>query len=162
MDNPVLWAGIFLVLAAGFGIGELTMAGSFFLLPFAVGALAAAIVSLLSAPLLVSFPVFLIVSFLVFLGFRPLARRLDAATPDIAGIGANRLVGVTGSVIEEIPAAPGDAGMVRIGAEEWKADADAEVLVPVGTRIRVIEVRGTRLVVEPADIADLPDLPELT
>lgn len=158
MDNPAVWAGIFLAVSAAFGIGEITMAGTFFLLPFAIGALVAAIVSLLSAPLIVSFPLFLIVSFVVFLGFRPLAKRLDADTPDVAGIGANRLVGVTGSVIEAIPPAPGAAGMVRVGAEEWKADTAEDVSLPVGVKVRVLEVRGTRLVVEPADVTGLQEL----
>lgn len=156
MDNPAIWAAIFLAVAAGFGIGEISMAGTFFLLPFAVGALAAAIVSLLGAPLIISFPLFLIVSFVVFLGFRPLAKRLDSDIPDVAGIGANRLVGVTGSVIEAIPPTPGDAGMVKVGAEEWKADTAEDVALPVGVKIRVVEVRGTRLVVEPD--ADMPEL----
>ncbi len=154
MDNPTLWAVIFLVVSAVFGIGEITMAGSFFLLPFAIGALVAAIVSLVGAPLAVSFPLFLVVSFLVFLGFRPLARRLDADAPDVAGIGSNRLLGVSGSVIEAIPATPGDAGMVKVGAEEWKADTPEGVALPVGAAIKVREVRGTRLVVEPAQLDD--------
>ena len=158
MDNPAIWAGIFLAISAGFGIGEITMAGSFFLLPFAIGALVAAILSLLSAPLIVTFPAFLIVSFVVFLGFRPLAKRLDADTPDVAGIGANRLVGVVGSVIEAIPSTPGDAGMVKVGAEEWKADAADEIALPVGSKIRVVEVVGTRLVVEPAEVTGLHEL----
>lgn len=158
MDNPAVWAGIFLAVSAGFGIGEIAMPGTFFLLPFAIGALVAAILSLLSAPLVFTLPVFLMVSFVVFLGFRPLARRLDASTPDVAGIGANRLLGVAGSVIEEIPATPGDAGMVRVGAEEWKAEATAGVALPVGLEIRVIEVRGTRLVVEPVEVTGLSEL----
>ena len=150
MDNPAVWAAVYLAAAAAFGVGEISMAGSFFLLPFAIGALTASIVSLLGAPLVVSFPLFLIVSFVVFLGFRPLARRLDAATPDVAGIGANRLVGVSGTVVEAIPATPGEAGMVRVDAEEWKADTPQGITLEVGTTVRVLEVRGTRLVVEPA------------
>jgi membrane protein implicated in regulation of membrane protease activity len=151
MDNPALWAGVYLAVAVGFGIGEMAMPGSFFLLPFAVGATVAAIIGLLGGPLVVSFPAFLIVSFGVFLGLRPLAKRLEADTPEVAGIGANRLVGVTGSVIEAIPSTPGDAGMVRVAAEEWRADTAEDVSLPVGLKIRVLEVRGTRLVVEPAD-----------
>lgn len=155
MDNPAVWAGIYLAVAAGFGIGEITMPGTFFLLPFAIGALVSAIISLVGAPLIVSFPVFLVASFVVFLGFRPLARRLDADTPDVAGIGANRLVGERGSVIEAVPPTPGDAGMVRVGAEEWKADAVEDIGLPVGSTIRVLEVRGTRLLVEPTDVPGL-------
>ena len=94
---------------------------------------------------------FLVASFAVFLGFRPLARRLDAALPDVAGIGSNRLIGVTGSVISAIPATPGAAGMVRVGAEDWRADTVDEIALPVGARVRVLEVRGTRLVVEPVE-----------
>jgi membrane protein implicated in regulation of membrane protease activity len=150
MDNPSVWAGIYLAIAAAFGIGEIAMAGTFFLLPFAIGALVASIVSLVGAPVIVSFPVFLVTSFMVFLGFRPLARRLDASTPEVAGIGANRLVGVTGTVTEMIPATPGEAGMVRVDAEIWKADSSPGTSLEVGTNVRVLEVRGTRLVVEPA------------
>ncbi|MEM8922305.1 MAG: NfeD family protein [Actinomycetota bacterium] len=161
MDNPSLWAVIWLALMTGVGIGELSMAGSFFLLPFAVGALSAAIVSLIGLGPGVSFPVFMVVSFVSFLGMRPLARRLDASTPDVAGIGANRLVGVTGDVIEIIPPGEHDAGMVRIGAEEWKANSNEGLMLGVGQRIRVREVRGTRLVVEPVEYGDLTDTPEL-
>jgi membrane protein implicated in regulation of membrane protease activity len=153
MDNPAVWAGIYLAVAAIFGLGEISMAGSFFLLPFAIGALVASIVSLLGAPLLLSFPVFLVVSFVVFLGFRPLARRLDADTPDVAGIGANRLLGVSGSVVEAIPPTAGEAGMVRVDAEVWKADTATGAGLDVGTSVRVLEVRGTRLVVEAADVS---------
>ena len=99
MDNPTMWAVIWLAAMAGFGVGELLLAGSFFLLPFAVGSLAAAIVSLVGAPLVVSFPVFLVCSFATYLGMRPLARRMEASTPEVAGIGANRLLGVAGTVI---------------------------------------------------------------
>ncbi len=151
MDDPVVWAGIYVAAAAAFGLGEISMAGTFFLLPFAIGALVAAVVSLLGAPLLVSFPIFLAASFGVFLGFRPLARRLDADLPDVAGIGANRLVGATGTVMEAIPATGGEAGMVRVEAEEWKAATHTGIGLPAGAMVRVIEVRGTRLVVEPVD-----------
>lgn len=151
MENPGVWAAIYLAVAVGFGIGELLLPSSLYLLPFAVGALASSIVSLMGAGPEISFPLFLAASFAVFLGFRPLARRLDAALPDVAGIGSNRLIGVTGSVISAIPATPGAAGMVRVGAEDWRADTIDEIALPVGARVRVIEVRGTRLVVEPVE-----------
>lgn len=151
MENPGVWAAIYLAVAVGFGIGEMLLPSSLYLLPFAVGALASSIVSLMGAGPEVSFPLFLVASFAVFLGFRPLARRLDAALPDVAGIGSNRLIGVTGSVISAIPATPGAAGMVRVGTEDWRADTVYEMALPVGARVRVLEVRGTRLVVEPVE-----------
>ena len=161
MENPSVWAVIWLALMAGLGIGELLMAGSFFLLPFALGALSAAIVSLLGAGPAISFPLFVGVSFVGFLGMRPLARRLDASTPDVAGIGANRLVGVTGNVIEAIPAGEHDSGLVRVGAEDWRANCVEGLALGVGQRIRVREIRGTRLLVEPAEFNEFIDQPEL-
>ncbi len=155
MDNPTIWAVIWLALMAGLGIGELMMAGSFFLLPFAVGALVAGVVSLVGGPLPLSFTAFVAVSGASFLAMRPLARRLDADTPDVAGVGANRLLGTTGSVVEIIPAGDHDAGMVKVGGEEWKANTLDGLALDVGRRVRVLDVRGTRLVVEAADEFDV-------
>ena len=149
MENPAVWAGIFLATAVAFAVAELVLPSSFYLLPFAVGALIACVVSLFGAPPVVSFPTFLAASFVVFLSLRPLARRLDATIPDVIGTGANRLIGITGSVTQAIPEQPGAAGMVRVGAEDWRADAINDLALPVGALIRVREVRGTRLVVEP-------------
>lgn len=158
MESPAIWAGIFLAVAAAFGIGEIAMPGSFFLLPFAIGGLTAAIISLLGAPLLVSFPIFIAMSFAVFLGLRPLARKMEADTPDVAGIGANRLVGTTGLVTTAIAATPGEAGMVKVAGEEWRADAVDELSIPDGSKIRVVAIRGTRVVVEPVGATELPEL----
>lgn len=156
MENPAVWAGIFLATAVGFAVAEIVLPSSFYLLPFAIGALVASVASLFHAPPAVSFPTFLVTSFLVFLSFRPLARRLDATVPDVAGIGANRLIGVTGSVTQAIPGQPGVAGMVRVGAEDWRADAVDDQPLPVGARVRVREIRGTRLLVEPVDLIQPP------
>ncbi len=156
MDNPAVWAGIFLATAVGFAIAEIVLPSSFYLLPFAIGALVASVASLFGAHPVVSFPTFLVASFLVFLSFRPLARRLDATVPDVAGIGANRLIGVIGSVTQAIPGEAGMAGMVRVGAEDWRADAVDGHPLPVGAQVRVREVQGTRLLVEPVDLYQPP------
>ena len=96
-----------------------------------------------------------VVSMAAFFGMRPLARRLDAAAPEVAGIGANRLVGAEGIVLTPIPGTPGDAGMVRVGTEEWRADSHPGVAVTAGTKVRIIEIHGTRLLVEPIGIDDV-------
>lgn len=154
MDDSAVWAAIWLAVAAGFGIGEILLAGSFFLLPFAAGALAAAVVSIIGAPVLAGWAVFLVVSVASFFALRPLARRLDANAPEVSGIGANRLQGASGIVLAPISATPGDAGLVRIGTEEWRADTRAGIALSAGTKIQVIEVQGTRLLVEPVTVED--------
>jgi len=154
VSQSAIWAAIWLAAAAVFGIGEILIAGSFFLFPFAVGALAAAVASLI-APVVVSWVVFIVVSMGAFFGMRPLARRLDANAPNVAGIGANRLLGVEGIVLAPISATPGDAGLVKVGTEQWRADTRPGVALAAGTKIRVIEVQGTRLLVEPVGIDDV-------
>jgi len=159
VDSPeTVWAILYLVVAVAFGAGEMTMPGSFFLLPFSVGGIAAALVSVLGLGLAFSFPVFVLVSFLVFLGFRPLARKLEAETPELAGVGSNRLLGTIGQVLQAIPADAGVSGMVKVSSEVWRADADNGVTIPAGSQIRVIQVTGTRLIVEPVDNVDIPEL----
>ena len=155
MEDSAVWAVIWFAAAAAFGIGEILIAGTFFLLPFAAGALAAAIASLLTAPPLASWVVFLVVSVVAFLGMRPFAKRLETNAPDVAGIGANRLKGASGIVLAPISATPGDAGLVRVGTEEWRADTRPGVAVSAGTKVTVVEVQGTRLLVEPVGIDDV-------
>lgn len=154
MTQSAIWAVIWLATAAVFGIGEILIAGSFFLMPFAIGALAAAITSLLGS-IVLSWLVFLVVSVATFFGMRPLARRLELNAPSVAGIGANRLVGAEGTVLAPIPATAGDAGMVKVGTEEWRADTRPGVAVAAGSKVRIIEIQGTRLVVEPIGVDDV-------
>lgn len=154
MEESATWAAIWLAAAAAFGIGEILIAGSFFLLPFAAGAIVASVVSLTGVHFLLTWLVFLLVSAGSFFAMRPFARRLDQNAPEVAGIGANRLSGASGVVIAPISATPGDAGLVKIGTEEWRADSREGVALSAGTKIRVTEVQGTRLMVEPVGIDD--------
>jgi membrane protein implicated in regulation of membrane protease activity len=41
-----------------------------------------------------------------------------------------------------------DDGMVRMGTQEWRATTDRDEEIPAGAEVRVIEVRGARLVIE--------------
>lgn len=154
MGQSAIWAAIWLAAAAVFGIGEMILAGSFFLLPFAAGALSASVVSLFGLHFIVSWITFLVVSVAAFFAMRPLARRLVENAPEIAGVGANRLMGASGVVMAPISATPGDAGLVRVGTEEWRADTHPGIALSAGSKVRVVEVQGTRLVVEPVELED--------
>lgn len=148
MDNPTLWAIIWLIAAVGFGIGEAAVAGSFFLLPFAAGAAGAAIASFAGAPVLLSWVVFAIVSGGSFVLLRPLANKLDIDLPDPLGFGANRLVGHPGTVIRAI--GTGDrTGQVRVGGEVWTAVTEDGTALEAGSAVKIVEVRGNRVVVAP-------------
>ncbi len=148
MDSPETWGMIWLAVAVLFGIGEILIAGSFFLLPFGVGGLAASVAGFAGAPPWASTLVFLIVSLAAFAALRPVARRMDANIPNPVGTGANRLIGHTGVVINVVNNTE-DAGEVRIGSEEWRAESLEGLILAVGQPVEVVEVRGTRVVVRP-------------
>lgn len=122
------------------------------ILPFGVGALVASITGFLGAAPVVQAVVFLVVSLVAFVALRPIAKRLNAGDSQ-DGVGARRLIGAHGVVLEHID--PGETGLVRVDREEWRAEAMHGDGLVVGTAIRVVDVRGTRVVVEPASREDL-------
>jgi membrane protein implicated in regulation of membrane protease activity len=146
MDQPETWRWIWLAAAVIFAGGELAIAGSFFLAPFAIGAAVAAILAFLDVGLLGEWLAFVGISFGAFAGLRPLARRLDQGEPT-DGIGSKRLIGQSGNVLEAIPPGLHELGMVRVHREEWRAETAGGEGIEVGALVHVVEQRGTRLVV---------------
>ncbi len=145
MDSAELWRWLWLVLALGAITGEIAMAGTFFLLPFAIGAGVAAVVSFVGVAALGSWAVFLGVTVASFLALRPLARRMDrtiSSTP----VGAQRLVGQSGFAIGA--ATTVEPALVRVAGEEWMA-WPAKAYVPAGSAIEVVGISGTHLVIAP-------------
>jgi len=139
-------AAIFLVIGLGLSAAEIAAPG-LVLLPFGGGGVIAALTGFLGAPPLVQAVVFLVSSAALFLALRPVAKRLNRVDSD-DGVGARRLIGARGVVLEDIPV--DDSGLVRINRETWRAEAPDEGVLVAGTTISVTEVRGTRVVVTPA------------
>ncbi|TMK27451.1 MAG: NfeD family protein [Actinobacteria bacterium] len=141
MDAWIVW----LVAACLLGVGEMHQ-GGFYLAPFALGATLAAIVSLLGVGAALSAVVFLLVSTIVFLTLRPVARRHRRLPPSIR-TGAAALIGRPAIVLERIANQEG-VGCVKIDGEVWTARsyADDEV-IDVGQRVEVVEIRGATALV---------------
>jgi membrane protein implicated in regulation of membrane protease activity len=160
MDSPEQWRWVWIIGAAVFAVGEMLTPGSFFLAPFAVGALVAAILAFAGVGVATGWLVFIVVSIATLAALRPLARRLDRDALD-HGVGARRLVGNRATVLRDIP---GDTelGMVRIDREEWRAQSTDGAPIAAGTTVRVAEVQGTRVIVAveapPAVESDKPDI----
>jgi membrane protein implicated in regulation of membrane protease activity len=149
MDDPDGWLWIWLLGALFFALGEIATPGMFFLLPFAVGALAAGVLAGLDVNLAVQWAVFVFGTLAAFFALRPVAKRLDRQGHD-EGIGSRRLLGQEATVLEDIPG-PGDVGLglVRVGREEWRAESTDGSPISTGSQVRVADVRGTRVVVSP-------------
>ncbi|MBK6855180.1 MAG: NfeD family protein [Microthrixaceae bacterium] len=147
--DPEVWRWIWLIAAVVFGVGEMAVAGSFFLAPFAMGAAVATVVAFAGGGLTLQWAAFLGVSVATFVALRPMAHKLSASTPE-SNVGAHRQVGQRARVIEPIDGEH-DHGMVQLNREKWRAESQSGQAIPAGTTVLVVEVRGTRVVVTPTD-----------
>jgi membrane protein implicated in regulation of membrane protease activity len=139
MEPWVLW----LIAAAILGVGEILTTG-FFLAPFAGGALVAALLSAIGAGTVISLASFLVVSVLLLVALRPIARS-HLRTPARLRTGTAALVGKTATVVERI--SEGE-GTVRIDGDVWTARAyDEDAVIEAGKRVHVMEIRGATALV---------------
>jgi membrane protein implicated in regulation of membrane protease activity len=81
----------------------------------------------------------------LFVSSRRLAERFSKKQPP--GIGADRFIGKRGIVLEEIDNSM-NTGRVRLDKEEWRADSETDSVIPEGTRVEVVRLDGTHLVVK--------------
>jgi len=144
--DPETWRWVWLAASVVLTAGEMTVAGTFILIPFGLSALVAMVLAFAGVSLIVQWLVFVPLSGALFALFwrHASASMKNMAAP--AGAGESRLVGALGSVISEIPDSPSDSGMVRIGGEEWRAVTDGEPIAE-GSRVKITSMRGTRVVV---------------
>lgn len=141
MNAWIVW----LVAACLLGIGEMHQ-GGFYLAPFAIGALLAAVVGLLGVGLALSSVVFLASSAIVFATLRPVARRHRRLPPAIR-TGAAALIGRKGVVLERISNYE-SVGCVKIDGEVWTARSfDEDEVFDPGERVEVVEIRGATALV---------------
>jgi len=150
MDDPNTWQWLWVIAAVVLAGGEMTTAGSFFLLPFALGAVAAAVLAFFGVSVALEWIAFIVVSAATFAAFRPLARKLDRDLP-ADGIGAKRLIGETATVLDAIPGDGDELGLIRVHREHWRAESRDGTPIEAGAKVRVVEVRGTRAIVFPVD-----------
>jgi membrane protein implicated in regulation of membrane protease activity len=138
---------IWILLAVILAVGEV-MSLSFFLAPFAAGALLGAIADLAGAGSVVAWIVFLVSSGL-FLGFvRPIARR-HMHTPAQIRTGTAALVGQSAVVTQRVD---DGAGAVKLEGEVWTARPYVEgEVIEVGHRVHVVQIRGATALVSDAE-----------
>jgi membrane protein implicated in regulation of membrane protease activity len=136
---------VWLIAAVVFGVGEM-LTLSFFLAPFAAGAIAAALAAGAGAGAALTWAIFLVVSAVSLAALRPLARSHKRTPPQIRTNTA-ALVGRPGIVIERIANDEG-VGCVKIDGEIWTARAyDQDEVYEPGKRVNVVEIRGATALV---------------
>jgi membrane protein implicated in regulation of membrane protease activity len=141
MDGWLLW----LIAAVILALGELHTT-SFFLAPFAVGAIAAALLAAAGAGAVIEWAVFLVISLVLLAALRPLARAHRRLPPTLR-TGPAALVGRSATVVERIANHEG-VGCVRLDGEIWTARAyDEDEVIEEGRRVQVMEIRGATALV---------------
>ena len=145
MDNELwrwVWTGVALVM----GLGEIVTAG-FFLLPFAVGGALAAAAAWIGLAGAVQWVLFFAGTGASMWVVRVFMRRQDEEQSLL--IGPVRYVGMQAVVLETVDMSA-NTGLIRVEAEEWRAITDGAA-IPEGSSVDVVELRGNRLVVAPAE-----------
>jgi membrane protein implicated in regulation of membrane protease activity len=141
MDAWVFWILLAVILAAG----EM-MSVSFFLAPFAVGALLGAAADIAGANGVVAFIVFLVTSGMLFGIVRPIARR-HLRTPAQLRTGTAALIGRT-AIVTQLIDNDAESGSVRLEGELWTARAyDDDEVIEAGRRVHVVEIKGATALV---------------
>jgi membrane protein implicated in regulation of membrane protease activity len=140
MAGWVLWV----ILAGGFGVGEM-LSGGFFLAPFALGAALAAAGDAVGGTTL-GVVVFVVASLLTLLLVRPIVRA-HLRMPPALRTGAAALIGKQAIVLERIANAEG-VGIVKIDGEVWTARSlyDDQEIEP-GARVEVVDMKGATALV---------------
>jgi membrane protein implicated in regulation of membrane protease activity len=140
VDAWLLW----LIASGLFAAGEMA-SGDFVLLMFAGGAVGGLAVALLGGPVVLQLIGFIVVSALLLVLVRPLAKRhLTENTPEqLDGVAA--VIGRTAKVTQPIDR---HSGRIRLGADEWTARSQyGGDTFPVGSTVRILHVDGATAVV---------------
>lgn len=139
---PVVW----LILMVIFAIVEALTVGLASIW-FAVGALAALLVSLACGNFWIQCVVFVAVSLVTLLLVRPLTAK-HFRPRDHIPTNVDSLIGCSGVVAEAIDNLAG-TGQVRLGGQFWTARSDSGVPIPQGSTVIAVRIEGVRLFVRP-------------
>ena len=149
LDSPDTWRWIWSLTAAVFYVGEMATAGSFFALPFALGATVAALLSFAGVGITWEWVAFVASSGVASAVLWPLGRRMDRRGAPIEGTpGARRWIGQRAEVLQGIPGGIAGTGLIRVEREEWRAESADGSPIEAGAVVQVLRIDGTRAVVE--------------
>lgn len=120
---------------------------------FALGAVVAFVASLLGGSFEVQLALFVIVSFVLLIFTRPLLmNRINNKT---VKTNAEGLVGQLAKVTATVDNLQGN-GTAMVNGQEWTArSSDANVCIEAGQMVRIKEIQGVKLIVEPVDTSEI-------
>jgi membrane protein implicated in regulation of membrane protease activity len=159
-----VWPWIWLGTAVVFALVELTIVGgSFIILPFAASAFVASILAFYDVAVEIQWAVFVFGGAALFVVMYRWAQKFMRENTMGPGVGADRLVGLTAIVTSAIvPDDTARKGRVNVEGEDWGALTDTESMIEPGTKVRIVSMKGTRVVVAPLTAGATPGIEEET
>lgn len=144
MPNGIMYSIMWLILAIVLvGIEAATL--GIFTIWFAIGALAALIISLTGLPFLYQVIAFIITSGVLLYFTRPIVKNFLVKKTHRTN--SNRLIGEKGVVIEKIDVVLGK-GQVKIFGQIWSARSFDNESIDVDEMVEVQEISGVKLIVK--------------
>ena len=141
MNMTIFWLIAFIL----FVVGEAVTVGLVSIW-FAVGSLGALLTAALGGGLWLQIAVFLILSALSLMLLKPLSRKWMAGHK-AARTNADRVIGETALVTEDIDNTMA-TGQVRVDGQIWTARSAHGVVIPAGSRVKVLSIQGVKVMVE--------------
>ena len=137
---------LWLILAGVFLIAEIFTAG-FLIFWLSVGSLFAMIVSFFTTNLIIQTTVFVISSTILIFATKPFVKKFATNRNTIKTnvYSIENKVGIVTKDINPIEA----VGQVKIDGETWSAISYDNKVIPKGTKIKVLEIKGVKALVEP-------------
>jgi len=120
--------------------------GDFFIMCFAIGGVAAAIVSAFSDSFTLQVIVFAVVSALSIFFVRPFALKYLHKNKDNRVSNADAIIGRIGKVTESIVA--NGHGRVKVDGDSWKAVTANNLAIEEGTTVRIVALNSIIVTVE--------------
>lgn len=141
MNMTIFWLIAFIL----FVVGEAVTVG-LVAIWFAVGALGALAAAALGGGLWLQIVIFLLLSALSLMLLKPLSRRWMAGHK-AARTNADRVIGETALVTEDIDNTMA-TGQVQVDGQIWTARSAHGVVIPAGSRVKVLSIQGVKVMVE--------------
>ena len=139
---PIVWIGfvIFMLLCEGFTTQLVSIW-------FAVGALCAAVSSLITSFVLVQVIVFIVVTCGTLIATKPLVDKYKKGHKDVK-TNSDRLIGQTGVMLTDIDTLEA-VGQVKVSGEVWTAKLKNPTPVKKDEKVKILAIEGVKMIVEP-------------
>ena len=139
---PIVWIGfvIFMLLCEGFTTQLVSIW-------FAVGALCAAVSSLITSSVLVQVIVFIVVTCGTLIATKPLVDKYKKGHKEVK-TNSDRFIGQTGVMLTDIDTLE-SVGQVKVSGEVWTAKLKNPTPVKKDDKVKILAIEGVKMIVEP-------------